>query len=231
MDKGVRDYTLLERTISRLIGGQELQIAQCGDSQPASQSIKAPSLEHLDFGGSGIEPTKQKPIRKKHGPVRGEGPPRPVEDDDFEDASGWRRKAAKIIKFLFVMALLLVVNEFYGWPLRGSRWLRPETYRTTIGDIVGSKPTAKPDYIQQQKMIDIKGIAYSSDKSSAIIGNRLVQRIFRFKRTAEPGRRKCSEAEVRIQAVYPRYSLLDDESASMLQFFCAFAFCMFGFVY
>jgi len=174
MDKGVRDYTLLERTISRLLGGLELQIAQCGDSQPASQSIKAPSLEHLDFGGSGIEPPKQEPIRPRRGPVRGDGPPQPVDDDGFEDVPGWRRKAAIAIKFLFVMALLLVANEFYGMPLRGSRWLRPETYRTKIGNVVGSKPTAKPDYIQQQQMIDIKGIAYSSDKSSAIIGNRLV---------------------------------------------------------
>jgi hypothetical protein len=101
-----------------------------------------------------------------------------VEDDGFEDVPGRRRKAAIIVRFLLVMALLMafliVVNEFYGRPLRGSRWLRLETYRTTIGNIVGSKPTVKPDHIQQPRMIDIKGIAYSNDKSSAIIGNRLV---------------------------------------------------------
>jgi len=174
MDKGVRDYTLMERTISRLVGGQELLIAQCGGSQPVSRPFKAPSLEHLDFGGSGAEPTNQESIPQIRGIVRAEDPPRPVEDGGSEDVPGRGRKAAIIIRFLLVTTLLLVVNEFYGRPLRGSRWLKLETYRTTIGNIVGSKPPVTRDHIQQPRKIDIKGIAYSNNKPSAIIGGRIV---------------------------------------------------------
>ena len=171
MNKGVKDYTLLERTISTLMGVRELRVSPGRDSQAASRPLKAPLLEHFDFGKKGVkQPSPKAAPRKKQGKVKPYGPPRPVERNDTANPS-LGRKVARLFAFVSVIAVSIVVNELYGYPVRGSRWLKAETYRTIIKNVLESEELTAGD--GTQRTINITGIAYSSDKPSVMIGDKI----------------------------------------------------------
>jgi hypothetical protein len=129
-------------------------------------------MEDLDFDNTTPKQRIQKSAPAKHGKVKPEGPPCPVEREDAAKPSlGW--KVARLVAYLIVIAGAIVFNEFYGYPLRDSRWLKLETYRTVIDKVFASEEYTVVDGTGTKTM-NITGIAYSSEKPSAMIGGRIV---------------------------------------------------------
>jgi len=56
----------------------------------------------------------------------------------------------------------------------GSEWLRLGTYETMVGDIVKSGFSSTEDDSQHPVRLKVRGIAYSYDRPSAVIGTTIV---------------------------------------------------------
>jgi len=84
-----------------------------------------------------------------------------------------QRKMAMLIPVLSIV-LLVVLNKLHGMPLLGSEWLRLGTYQAMVGDIVKSGFSSTEDGGQHSAQLKVRGIAFSHDRPSAVIGTTIV---------------------------------------------------------
>jgi hypothetical protein len=174
MDDRKKDRTLLEKTISRLVGFKGIETARAGASQPLPLPIRAPSPEHLDFGAGDVELSGEKAARRtpeRTGPQQAAPHARHVR---FAAERGRTRRTAILLLLLWAIAVLTAANEFYGRPLLDSHWLKLGTYRTIVGNLPHGRLSANPDATERLMGMKLTGIASSNDRSSAVIGGKLI---------------------------------------------------------
>ena len=165
-----KDETLVRQTISRLLDFQGMEVAD------GRESFQTPASEYLELSD---------PVAAA---VAEEGFTEGVLDDWGEPTAHVRRKffaprlgvnpsrQKKMVLLIPVLSivLLVVLNKFHGIPLLGSEWLRLGTYQTMVGDIVKSGFSATEDDSQHPVRLKVRGVAYSSDRPSAVIGTTIV---------------------------------------------------------
>jgi len=177
MDDRRKDDTLVERTISRLLDFQGVEIAKKAgvERRPeASETLQAPKLEHLDFAGAapvfddGAEDASQKtwvqPVAAPQGKPFALKP----------RASLARQTTLAMLVPILSIVLLFVLNKFYNVPFLGSEWLRLGTYRVMIADFFDSGAAATDEGGQRPVKLKVRGIALSNDRPSAVIGTTIV---------------------------------------------------------
>lgn len=179
MKEREKDETLVRQTISRLLDFQGMEIPGQGQSEDASEANKSfqmPASEDLGLSD---------PIAAA---VAEEGFPEGEFDDWGEPSAHSRRKLfaprfgvnpsrqkkmAMLIPVLSIV-LLVVLNKFHDMPLLGGEWLRLGTYQAMVGDIAKSGFSSIEDDSQHPVRLEVRGIAYSSDKPSAVVGTTIV---------------------------------------------------------
>jgi len=177
MDDRRKDDTLVERTISRLLDFQVVEIAKTVvvERRPeASETLEAPKMEHLDFAGAapvfddGAEDASQatwvRPVAAPQGKPFGVKP----------RASSARQTTLAMLVPILSIVLLFVLNKFYNVPFLGSEWLRLGTYRVMIADFFDSGAAATDEGGQRPVKLKVRGIALSNDRPSAVIGTTIV---------------------------------------------------------
>jgi len=181
MSDGKSDEVLVRHTISRLLDFHGQEAANNGDSEEPSRSaepVKAPVLEHFHLGLS--DPVAAAVVEEGvfEGPL--EDFVQPTEHIGrrlFAPRLGVnysRQKKMAILIPVLSIVLLVVLNKFHGVPLLGSEWLRLGTYETMVGDIVKSGFSSTEDDSQHPVRLKVRGIAYSYDRPSAVIGTTIV---------------------------------------------------------
>lgn len=165
-----KSHTLVERTISGLTSFQGMEIAQGGGSQLLPLPIRAPSSEHLDFGAVGVERTGKRATQ--HRPEKTK--PQTVRHVPSECQRARTTRAVKLLGLMWLIAVLVVVNEFYGRSFLDSRWLSLGTYRTIAVNLADGRLSATVSANDSLAQINLTGIAYSSNKPSAVIGSKIV---------------------------------------------------------
>ena len=176
MSNTEKDETLVRQTISRLLDFHGMEVAKEGVCEKAAESVRAPKLEHLEL---------RDPVAAA---VVEEGVAEGTLDDWAQPAERLRRrlfaprlgvnpsrqkKMAMLIPLLSIV-LLVVLNKFHGVPLLGSEWLRLGTYETMVGDIVKLRFSSTEDDSQHPVSLKVRGIAFSQDKPSAVVGTTIV---------------------------------------------------------
>jgi len=176
MDDRRKDDTLVERTISRLLDFQGVEIAKKAgvERRPeASETLQAPKLEHLDFAGAarvfdgGAE---EAPQESSVQPVAApQGKPFALKPR----ASSARQMVLAMLVPILSIVLLFVLDKFYNIPFLKSEWLKLGTYRVMIADFLESR-AATDDGGQRPARLKVSGIALSNDRPSAVIGTTIV---------------------------------------------------------
>ncbi|MBN2270354.1 MAG: hypothetical protein JXN61_07065 [Sedimentisphaerales bacterium] len=174
MSNREKDETLVRQTVSRLLDFHGVEVAKESVRQDAAGSLRAPKLEHLELGNpvavvdeavtdgmldDWAQPTEHL-RRRLFAPRLGVNPAR-------------QKKMAMLIPLLSIV-LLVILNKFHGVPLLGSEWLRLGTYETMVGDIVKSGFSATEDDGDHPVRLKVRGIAFSHDRPSAVIGTTIV---------------------------------------------------------
>ncbi len=177
MDDRRKDDTLVERTISRLLDFQGVEIAKKAgvERRPdAPEILQAPKTEHLDFAGaacvfdSGAEET---PHETWVQPVAApQGKPFAVRSG----VSAARQRTLAMLVPILSIVLLFVLNKFYNVPFLGSEWLKLGTYRVMITDFFDSGAAVTDEGGQRPVNLKVRGIAFSHDRPSAVIGTTIV---------------------------------------------------------
>jgi len=170
------DNRLTARAISRLLDFQGQEVAEEEDrsAQEAElpESVQAPKIVHLEFGD---------PIAAAVAEETSSG--------DWTEAVGRskrlmfapraaacpasQKKMAMLIPVLSVI-LLVVLNKFHNMPFLDSEWLRLGTYRAMVGDLVESGSSASEDANSHPATLKVRGIAFSQERPTAIIGTTIV---------------------------------------------------------
>ena len=176
-----KDETLVRQTISRLLDFHGQEVANNGDSEEPSGSaepVKAPVLEHFHLGLSDPVAAAVAEEGGFEGPL--EDFVQPAEHRGRRllaprlGVNYSRQKKMAILIPVLSIVLLVVLNKFHGVPLLGSEWLRLGTYETMVGDIVKSGFSSTEDDSQHPVRLKVRGIAYSYDRPSAVIGTTIV---------------------------------------------------------
>ncbi len=177
MSNKEKDETLVRQTVSRLLDFHGIEVGKQNVGEKEAQPVRAPKLEHLEL---------RDPIAAA---VVGEGFPDEPLDDWSQPEERLRRrlfaprlgvnpsrqKKMAILIPLLSIVLLVVLNKFHGVPLLGSEWLRLGTYETMVGDIVKSGFSATEDDDSQHPVtLKVRGIAFSNDRPSAVVGTTIV---------------------------------------------------------
>ncbi len=176
MDDRGKDDTLVERTISRLLEFQGMEIAKKGRFEhgpDGSETLQAPKIEHLDFAGAVRvfnEGAEEAPQETSVEPVAA------TQDEAFVGRTGVssaRQTTLAMLVPILSIVLLAVLNKFYNVPFLGSEWLRLGTYRVMIADFLDSG-AATDEGGQRPVRLKVRGIALSHDRPSAVIGTTIV---------------------------------------------------------
>jgi hypothetical protein len=177
MDDRRKDDTIVEGTMSRLLGFQGVEIAKEGGVERRSEGaeiLRAPKKELLDFAGAvrvfddGAEKApKQKTVKPVAAP---EGGPFAVKPR----ASSARQTTLAVLVPILSIVLLVVLNKFYNVPFLQSEWLRLGTYRVMIADFLDSGAVATDEGGQRPVGLKVRGVALSHDRPSAVIGTTIV---------------------------------------------------------
>jgi len=174
-----KDETLVRQTISRLLDFHGMEVANNDGSEELSgpaESVKAPALEHLELS----DPIAAAVVEE--GIAEGSledwvQPAKHIGRRLFAPKLGVnysrQKKMAMLIPLLSIV-LLVVLNKFHGVPLLGGEWLRLGTYETMVGDIVKSGFSSIDDDGQHPVRLKVRGIAYSFERPSAVIGTTIV---------------------------------------------------------
>ena len=170
MDDNEKSHTLVTQTISGLTNFQGMEIAQGGGSQLLPLPIKAPSSEHLEFGALGTEQTGKRTTR--HRPK--EAKPQRLRHVRSVRQPARSARAVLLLGLMWLIAVLVMVNEFYGRSFLDCPWLRLGTYRTVASNLADGRLSASISASDSLTEINLTGIAYSSYKPSAVIGSRIV---------------------------------------------------------
>jgi len=177
MDDRRKDDTLVERTISRLLDFQGMEIAKKAGVErrlEASETLHAPKIEHLDFAGAARvfdEGAEEAPHETWVQPVAApQGEPFVV----GTGVSVARQTTLAVLVPILSIVLLVVLNKFYNVPFLGSEWLRLGTYRVMIADFLDSGAAATDEGGQRPVRLKVRGIALSHDRPSAVIGTTIV---------------------------------------------------------
>jgi hypothetical protein len=177
MDDRRKDDTLVERTISRLLDFQGMEIAKKAgvERRPeGSETLRAPKMEHLDFAGVVRvfdEGAEEAPQETRVEPVAA------PQDEPFAVGTGVsaaRQTTLAVLVPILSIVLLFVLNKFYNVPFLGSEWLRLGTYRVMIADFLDSGAAATDEGSQRPVRLKVRGIALSNDRPSAVIGTTIV---------------------------------------------------------
>jgi len=170
-----KDEMLVRQTISRLLDFHGMEVANNGDSEEPSglaESVKAPALEHLGLSDPIAAAVVEEGVAE--GLLENWGQPTDhMRRGLFSPRLGVnysRQKKMAILIPILSIVLLLVLNKFHGVPLLGSEWLRLGTYETMVGDIVKSGFSSTENDSQRPVRLKVRGIAYSYDRPSAVIG-------------------------------------------------------------
>jgi len=161
-----QDNALVEQTISRLLDfqGRELE-----DKDESAQSAETPDEDypaHVDtIAAEILEETQweqfDREIRSGHViPLSG--------------VRSTRQTTLKLLVPILSVVLLVVLNRFHGVPSFAGNWLRLTTYRTMLGDLMKSDVPVAHGVASQAARLNVKGIAFSSDNPSAVIGTTIV---------------------------------------------------------
>jgi len=176
MDDRRKDDTLVERTISRLLDFQGVEIAKKAgvERRPeVSEALCAPKTEHLDFADAARvfdEGVEEAPQETRVEPVAApEGGPFAVKPR----ASSARQTTLAMLVPILCIVLLVVLNKFYNVRFLGSEWLRLGTYRVMIADFLDSR-AATDEGEQRPVRLKVRGVALSHDRPSAVIGTTIV---------------------------------------------------------
>lgn len=171
-----KDETLVRQTISRLLDFHGMEVAKDGVCEKAAESVKPPMSEHLDLSDPVAAAVVAEGVAE--GPLDDWGQPtdhvgRRLLAPRLGVNYSRQKKMAILIPVLSIV-LLVVLNKFHGVPLLGSEWLRLGTYETMVGDIVKSGFSSTEDDSQHPVRLKVRGIAYSYDRPSAVIGTTIV---------------------------------------------------------
>lgn len=176
MSNREKDETLVRQTISRLLDFHGMEVAKEGVCEKSAEPVRAPKLEHLELS----DPIAAAVIEEGVAEGALDGWVRPTENLRrrlFAPRLGVnpsrQKKMAMLIPLLSIV-LLVVLNKFHGVPLLGSEWLRLGTYETMVGDIVKSGFSATEDDSQHPVRLKVRGIAFSHDRPSAVVGTTIV---------------------------------------------------------
>lgn len=174
-----KDEMQVRQTISGLLDFYGTEVANNGDSEEplgSVESVKAPALEHLELSDPIAAAVVEEGVAE--GPLENwEQPTNHMRRGLFAPRLGVnysRQKKVAILIPVLSIVLLLVLNKFHGVPLLGSEWLRLGTYEAMVGDIVRSGFSSTEDDSQHPVRLKVRGIAYSYDRPSAVIGTAIV---------------------------------------------------------
>lgn len=171
--------TLLEQTISRLLEFQGMEVTSNEGSGQTSAApvLRAPGLEHLDFGNNSAQVVEETADTLE---TTWEQSIEDMNNGLYEPRVRRRRRSARqrtmamLVPVLSVV-LLIVLNKFHGVNFLGSEWLHLGTYRTMVSDILQSGPSVTiDDETPRPVRLKVRGIAFSSDRPSAVIGTTIV---------------------------------------------------------
>ena len=174
-----KDEALVRQTISRLLDFHGKEVANDGDLEESSgavESVRAPAFEHLELSDPIAAAVAEEGVAA--GPLENlVQPAEHIRRRLFAPRLGVnysrQKKMVMLIPVLSIV-LLVVLNKLHGVPLLGSEWLRLGTYETMVGDIVKSGFSSIEDDSQHPVRLKVRGIAYSYDSPSAVIGTTIV---------------------------------------------------------
>ncbi|MBN2137210.1 MAG: hypothetical protein JW720_05345 [Sedimentisphaerales bacterium] len=174
-----KDEKLVRQTISRLLDFKGKEVAEQGGFGTLSalpESVQAPKSEHLELADTSSKAVPADTPTEFWSDDWGQ-----MDEDGIPSFSRPRHvstltrqtKMAMLIPILSVV-LLVVLNKFHGMPLAGSEWLSLGKYQTMVGDIVESGFSSMKAEEQHPVRIEVRGIAFSQDRPSAVVGSTIV---------------------------------------------------------
>ena len=169
------DYTLTAQAISKLLDFQGQESPEEDDSGQATdlpESVEAPKIVHLEFGDPIAAAVAEETALEEWEQPLGRARRRMFAPRGGVSAAG-QKKMAMLIPILSVI-LLVVLNKFHNMPFLKSEWLKLGTYRAMVGDLVESGTSTSKDANSRPVTLKVRGIAFSQENPSAIIGSTIV---------------------------------------------------------
>jgi len=161
------DGKLVEQTIARLLDFQGVETTGRSDVAAPGSPDEPSDLGHAEIDTITREVVGQTPWEQFDQEIRQK---RLMESSRVHVA---RRRTMKLLVPVLSVILLVCLNKFHGVPSFGGNWLRFGTYRNMFGDYVKSGvPTAAG--VEHPIKLQVRGIAFSHDKPSAVIGTTIV---------------------------------------------------------
>lgn len=156
-----KDTTLVQRTISKLLDYQNVPIQE---SSSVGQAKCIPITEKDAYASLADESNML--ITRR---------PRKIGFFALRlGIIGPKQKTMALLVPILSIVLIVVLNRFYGIPSFESHWLRPTTYGSKIQDLVEVGLVTAGTDAHGPVRLKIKGIAYSENNRSAVIGTAVI---------------------------------------------------------
>jgi len=156
-----KDNTLVQQTISKLLDYQSVSVQESGS---VGQAVCIPITEDEAYAC----PEDESNILIAR---------RPKGIGFFAlrlGIIGPRQRTMALLVPILSIVLIVVLSKFYGIPSFENRWLRPATYGSKIQDLVEVGLVTAGTDAHGPVRLKIKGIAYSENNRSAVIGTAVI---------------------------------------------------------